>query len=108
LFSAEIGEDFARLSCEEIMETMGAKNGEYLNVKTCNFYEIDGLSGRVDAQLGLAAGGVPSLKGTYRTRSQRAVQTGKPRRETIVVRDIQTDPRTDAVLRRTLPACTRP
>jgi PAS domain S-box-containing protein len=98
-FLAEIGEDFSRLStADEIMQAVGAKIGAYLNITTCNFTDVDEARGEVTAHYGWNSKDVPSTVGTFRITQylseefERASRAG----ETFVIRDTQSDPRTDA------------
>jgi PAS domain S-box-containing protein len=98
-FLTEISEDFARLStANEIMQTVGAKIGAYLQVTTCNFADVDEDSDEVTSHYGWSSPDVPSTAGTFRISQylsqefERASRAG----ETVVIRDTQNDPRTDA------------
>lgn len=99
-FLAEINEDFAHLSSlDEVMQTVGEKVGKQLKVKTFNVCEIDEPAGKVAVDFGWQDAGVPSwLHQTFcmsdylNEEFVRASRTG----ETIVIRDTQTDPRTNA------------
>jgi PAS domain S-box-containing protein len=99
-FFADISEDFSRLSsADEMMQTVGAKIGAYLNVATCNFLEVD--ESQVEAltvSYSWATSGLPSLVGRFRIEDyldenlERASRAG----EIIVVYNTQTDRRTAA------------
>ena len=98
-FLTEIGEDFSRLSTpDEIMQTVGAKIGAYLQITTCVFTDVDEAHDRVTVHHGWSSPEVPSIVGTFRTSQylskefERASRAG----ETAVIRNTQTDPRTDA------------
>ncbi|MGI0484107.1 PAS domain S-box protein [Pantanalinema rosaneae CENA516] len=98
-FLAEIGEDLSRLStANEIMQTVGAKIGAYLQISTCNFTDVDEAHDRVTVHYGWSSPEVPSTVGTFRTSqylSQEFLQASRAG-ETVVIRNTQTDPRTDA------------
>ncbi|HEY9692595.1 MAG TPA: PAS domain S-box protein [Oculatellaceae cyanobacterium] len=98
-FLAEIGEDFSRMTtADEIMQAVGAKIGAYLKITTCNFADVDEARGEVTAHYGWNSKDVPSTVGTFRitqylsSEFERASRAG----ETFVIRDTQSDPRTDA------------
>jgi len=100
-FLAEIDRHFAQLwSVEEIMETVGAKIGAHLQVKTCCFCEVDDARGEIIVSYGWPGRDVPSLRSTYRIAEgfgdefRRANCAG----ERVVIRDAQTDPRISAPL----------
>jgi PAS domain S-box-containing protein len=97
-FLAEIAEEFSRLStADEIMQAVGAKIGAYLQITTCNFTDVDEARGEVTVHYGWNSTDVPSTVGTFRITKylseefERASRAG----ETVVIRDTQTDPRTD-------------
>jgi PAS domain S-box-containing protein len=97
-FLAEISEEFSHLSsADEIMQVVGAKIGTYLKITTCNFADVDEERGEVRANLGWNATDEPSTVGTFRITQylsgefKRASRAG----ETVVIRNTQTDPRTD-------------
>ncbi|MFQ4137264.1 PAS domain S-box protein [Nodosilinea sp. PGN35] len=98
-FLAEIGEDFSHFStANEIMQTVGAKMGAYLQITTCNFTDVDEAHDRVTVHHGWSSPEVPSTVGTFcisqylSKEFERASRAG----ETVVVGNTQTDPRTDA------------
>jgi len=98
-FLADIGEDFSRFSTpNEIMQTIGAKIGAYLQITTCNFTDVDEAHDWVTVHHGWSSPEVPSTVGTFRISHylskefERASRAG----ETVVIRNTQTDPRTDA------------
>lgn len=98
-FLADIATDMSRLStAEEIMTTVGAKVGAYLRVKTCLFVDVDDARGEVTVFDAWNSTEVPSLR--YQTirlsdfindEFSRANRTG----EGAIVRDTQTDPRSE-------------
>ncbi len=99
-FLAQITDEFTRrLSAEAIMQTVGARIGQYLNVASVNFLDID-ESAEKELTVSYFWGkpGVPILLGQYHIRDflteefERACRAG----ETYVINDTQTDPRTDA------------
>lgn len=97
-FLADIAEDFSRLSSpDEIMQTVGAKIGAYLQITTCLFTDVDEGRGEVTVHYGWNSPDVLSTAGTFRLAEyvseefQRASRAG----EMVVVRNTQTDPRTD-------------
>jgi len=98
-FLSEIAHDFSRLStADEIMQVVGAKIGAYLKITTCNFTNVDEARGEVRVDYGWNSTDVPSTVGTFGISQylseefERASRAG----ETVVVRNTQTDPRTDA------------
>ena len=97
-FLADIAEDFSRLSSpDEIMQSVGAKIGAYLQITTCLFIDVDERRGEVTVHYGWNSPDVRSTVGTFRLAEyvseefQRASRAG----EMVVVRNTQTDPRTD-------------
>ena len=97
-FLMGITEAFSRLSTvDELMQTVGAKVGEYLQVSTCDFADVDEARGEVTVHSGWNSPEVPSTVGTFRTTEYlsdefvRASLAG----ETSVICDTQSDPRTD-------------
>ncbi|MBD1914097.1 MULTISPECIES: PAS domain S-box protein [unclassified Leptolyngbya] len=98
-FLADITEDFSRLSsANEIMQTVGAKIGAYLQITTCNFADVDKAHDQVTAHYGWSSSDVPSTRGTFRISQylskefERASRAG----EMVVICNTQIDPRTDA------------
>ena len=99
-FLAEIADEFTRqLSTGEIMQTVGAKIGQYMNVASVNFLDIDESEEKeLTVSYFWGKPGVPILLGQYHIRDflteefERACRAG----ETYVINDTQTDPRTDA------------
>ncbi|MEG4809292.1 PAS domain S-box protein [Microcoleus sp. F8-D3] len=98
-FLAEIAHDFSQLStADEIVQTVEAKIGDYLQVTTCNFTDVDEANDRVTVHHGWSSPTVPSTVGTFRIShyfSQEFLQASRAG-ETIVICNTQTDPRTDA------------
>ncbi|WP_339383345.1 ATP-binding protein [Oculatella sp. LEGE 06141] len=98
-FLADIAEDFSRLSsATEIMQIVGAKIGAYLQITTCNFTDVNEERDELTVHYGWNSPDVLSTVGTFRITEylsedlQRASRAG----EMVVVRNTQTDPRTDA------------
>jgi len=98
-FLAEITEDFSLLSgTDEIMQTVGAKIGAFLNVTTCNFTDVDEENDQVIVHNGWSDPRVPSTVGSFRLSQYlnpefvRASRAG----ETVIIRDTQADARIDA------------
>ncbi|MBD1847028.1 GAF domain-containing protein [Cyanobacteria bacterium FACHB-63] len=98
-FLADITEACSRLSLpDEIMQSVGATIGAHLQITTCLFIDVDEGRGEVTVHYGWNSPDVLSTVGTFRlTESvseefQRASRAG----EMVVVRNTQTDPRTDA------------
>ena len=98
-FLANIAEDLSRLSsAHEIMQTVGAKLGAHLNLSHGLFAEIDAAQDRVVVEYAWNPSDAPDLIGVYQLSQfvteefQRAARAG----ETIVIRNTQTDVRTDA------------
>ncbi len=97
-FLAEISNDFSRLStANEIMQVVGAKIGAYLKITTCNFTDVDEGQGEVTVHYGWNSTNVPSTVGTFRIAQYLSEEFKRASRagETVVVRNTQTDPRTD-------------
>ncbi|HEY9627177.1 MAG TPA: ATP-binding protein [Coleofasciculaceae cyanobacterium] len=97
-FLADIAEDFSRLSSpDEIMQSVGTKIGAYLQITTCLFTDVDEGRGEVTVHYGWNSPDVLSTVGTFRLTEyvseefQRASRAG----EMVVIRNTQTDPRTD-------------
>lgn len=97
-FLANITEDCSRLSLpDEIMQTVGATIGAYLQITTCLFTDVDEERGEVTVHYGWNSPDVSSTVGTFclteyvSEEFQRASRAG----EMVVVRNTQTDPRTD-------------
>jgi PAS domain S-box-containing protein len=96
-FLAEIGDEMSRLStADEIMETVGAKIGAYLKVKSCMLVDVDDARGEVTVFEAWDAADMPSLRyqtlplANYLTEEfSRANRAG----ETVVMRDMNTDAR---------------
>ncbi|MBW4524340.1 MAG: PAS domain S-box protein [Phormidium tanganyikae FI6-MK23] len=96
-FLAEITDDMSRLStAEEIMETVGAKIGAYLEVKSCLFVDVDDARGEVTVFDAWNTAGVPSLRHqTIRLSDFISEEFSRANRsgEGAVVRNTRTDPR---------------
>ena len=100
IFLAQVTDEFTRrLSAQEIMQTVGAKIGQYLNLASVNFLDIDETQEKeLTVSYFWGKPGVPILLGQYYIRDfltqefERACRAG----ETYVINDTQTDPRTDA------------
>ena len=98
-FLAEISQDLARLtSVDEMMQTVGAKIGAYLNLSNCAFAEINEAADEVVINYDWHQANVPSLVGVYRISELVTDEFHKTIRagEIFVVCDTQTDTRTDA------------
>ncbi len=98
-FLAEISQRLVSLTTvNEIMRTVGAKIGAYLNLSACAFVEINEAAGEAAITHDWHREDVPSLVGVYRLADyltdefQRAGRAG----EIFVVSDTQTDWRTGA------------
>jgi PAS domain S-box-containing protein len=97
-FLIGITEEFSRLStADEIMQVVGAKIGAYLKITTCNFTDVDEARGEVTVHYGWNSMDVPSTVGTFRITEYLSEEFERTSRagETFVIRDTQTDPRTD-------------
>jgi PAS domain S-box-containing protein len=93
-------EAFSHLStADEIMQVVGAKVGEYLNVTTCNFADVDEARGEVMAHYGWNSPDMPRTVGTFRITEYLNEEFVRANRdgETFVICDTQTDPRTDGL-----------
>ncbi len=96
-FLADITDAMSRLStAEEIMTTVGAHIGAYLNIKSCMLVDVDDAHGEVTVFEAWDAADMPSLRyqtlplANYLTEEfSRASRAG----ETVVMRDMRTDPR---------------
>jgi PAS domain S-box-containing protein len=98
-FLADIADDFSRLSsADEIMQTVGAKIGAYLKITTCNFNDVDESQREVTVHYGWNSTEVPSTMGTFRIKDYLSEEFEQASRcgETFVIRDTQTDLRTNA------------
>lgn len=98
-FLAEIADELSRLStAEEIMQTVGAKIGAYLTVKSCLFVEVDDARGEVHVFDAWHTADVPSLRyHTIRLSDYISDEFSRANRagDVVVVRDTQTDPRAE-------------
>lgn len=97
-FLASVSEDLAQLNTvDEIMQTVGAKIGEYLNLSLCCFSEISEAEDKAIVIHDWHHADTPSIIGVYNLKEylseefQRAGRAG----EVFVVRDVYADPRTD-------------
>lgn len=95
---AEIAEEFSHLSsAQDIMRAVGEKVGHYLNISNCLFAEINEGQNQAIVDYTWHTPDTPDVRGVYRLSDfitpefQQAARAG----ETIVIRDTQTDPRTD-------------
>jgi PAS domain S-box-containing protein len=98
-FLTEIQDEFTRLvSADEIMQTVGAKIGAYLNVTHCTFVEIDDAQDTAVCEYGWHTSDTPSSVGVYQLSEfvSAEFQQAARARETIVINDTQTDTRVDA------------
>lgn len=97
---ADITDNFSRLSsAAEIMQMVGAKVKEFLNISTCLFAEVDEENDRVSVEWAWSGDAdVPNVMGVYRLSEfvTEKFQDAARRGETIVVRDTQNDSLTDA------------
>ncbi|MGB3202698.1 MAG: PAS domain-containing protein [Nodosilinea sp.] len=96
-FLAEIAAEFAQLSsADEIMQTVGAKIGAYLNLFACAFVEIDDAEVNANINFAWHATGTPNPVGTYCIADfvTEGFRRAARHQETIVVRDVKTDART--------------
>ncbi|MBE9156682.1 response regulator [Nodosilinea sp. LEGE 06152] len=98
-FLSDIAADFARLSAaDEIMQTVGAKIGAYLNLSVCAFAEIDAAGENAVIDYAWHRPEAHDVVGVYRLSEfvtdefLRAVRN----QETVVVSNTQADPRTVA------------
>ncbi|HKQ72714.1 MAG TPA: PAS domain S-box protein [Blastocatellia bacterium] len=98
-FLAEISHDLARLTgVNEIMRTVGAKIGEYLDLSLCAFVEINEAADEAAVTNDWHRDDAPGLVGVYRigdfvtSEFQEASHAG----ELFVVRDMAADPRANA------------
>lgn len=98
-FLSCVTSELATLSTqEEILEAVGVLVGEYLNVSSFSFVDIDDDADVCTIQHGWVMDGVPSRKGSFRLKDYvnedfvRASQAG----QTIVIRDTGKDERADA------------
>jgi PAS domain S-box-containing protein len=96
---AEISQDLARLDgVAEIMQTVGAKIGAYLNLSACAFVEIYDAANEAIVNHAWNQENVPKLVGIYQLKDfltdefQKAARAG----EMFIVRDTATDSRTNA------------
>jgi PAS domain S-box-containing protein len=97
-FLADITEACSRLSLpDEIMQSVGATIGAYLQITTCLFVDVDERRGEVTVHHGWNSPDVLSTVGTFRLAEyvSEEFQQASRAREMVVVRDTQTDPRTD-------------
>jgi PAS domain S-box-containing protein len=96
---AEVSEDFARLvTPDDIMQTVGAKLGAYLKLTNLSLVEVDDACGKLTVDYSWGRADTPSLVRTYRLEEylSKEVRNASRAGVTVVVRDTQTDPRTDA------------
>ncbi|MEB3213891.1 MAG: PAS domain S-box protein, partial [Leptolyngbyaceae bacterium] len=97
-FLANIATEFSRLSsANETMQTIGAKIGQYLNLSICAFAEIDDAEEEAVIHYSWHDDDIPDVLGAYHISDfvsddfRQAVHN----RETVVIQDTSTDPRTD-------------
>jgi PAS domain S-box-containing protein len=98
-FLTEIQDEFARLVlADEIMQAVGAKIGAYLNVSHCTFAEIDEAQERAVIEYDWHTSDLPDIIGVYQLSEfvSEEFQQAARAKETIVINNTQTDPRTDA------------
>ena len=98
-FLTEIQDEFARLvSADEIMQTVGAKIGAYLNVSHCLFADIDQAQDKAIVAYDWHTSDAQSLIGVHQLSelgSEEFLQAVRAR-ETVVICNTQTDGRLDA------------
>ncbi|WP_306299017.1 ATP-binding protein [Nostoc sp. T09] len=98
-FLAEIQNDCARLTtADEIMQTVGAKIGSYLNLSICAFVDVDEAQERAIVHHTWHREDAPNLIGTYRISEfvTEAFYTAVRAGDIIIVNDTNTDARTHA------------
>jgi PAS domain S-box-containing protein len=98
-FLTEIQDEFTRLvSADEIMQTVGAKIGAYLNVAHCLFTYIDEAQDKAVCEYDWHTSDTPSSVGVYQLSdfANEEFRRAARARETIVVGNTQTDARVDA------------
>lgn len=98
-FLSEIGDEFARLSnADELMHTVGQKLGEYLHISSCVFADVDDARGKLAVGYAWNASDVPSLRRSFHITEYLTEEFARASRagEMVVIRNTQTDPRTDA------------
>jgi PAS domain S-box-containing protein len=104
-FLTEIQDEFTRLvSADEIMQTIGAKIGTYLNVARCMFSEIDRAQDKIVIEYDWHTSDLPELSGVYRLSESvtEELQLAARAREPIVICNTQTDARVDADVHKAL------
>jgi PAS domain S-box-containing protein len=97
-FLASVSEDLAQLrTADELMQVVGAKIGEYLNLSLCSFVEISEAENRAVVTHNWHRRDVPSIAGAYNLREYLSEEFERVARagEVFVVRDVFSDPRTD-------------
>jgi len=95
----EVSKDLANLSTpDEIVQTVGARVGEFLQLSGCVFVDVDEAQGELIVHHGWTMEGVPSLKQTFRLQDYLTEEFSRAcrARETVIVRDTGHDDRTDA------------
>jgi PAS domain S-box-containing protein len=97
-FLSRVADDFASLSGpDEILQTIGARLGEHLNIATCNFSDVHAERKALSVSYSWRRSGVPSVLRTFRIdqilspEAQARCRAGK----TILVSDAAHDPQTD-------------
>ncbi len=98
-FLTEIADVMSRLSTvEEMMGTAGAKIAAYLNLAAVSFLDIDEAGGLIHVNYGWAQPNRPGVLGTYRMEEMGNQEWKRANRagEMTILRDTQTDPRTNA------------
>ncbi len=98
-FLAEISRDLSALNgIDEIMQTVGAKIGAYLNLSVCAFVEVNETKNEAVINHAWHRKDVPDVKGAYHLSeyvSDDFLTVGRAG-ENFIVSDTQTDARTDA------------
>jgi len=98
-FLAEIDREFAYLSkADEIMKAVGAKIGNYLQITTCSFTDVQESEDRVTVDYGWSDASVLSTEDTFRLSRYLNEEFMQASREgkTVVINDTQNDSRTAA------------
>jgi PAS domain S-box-containing protein len=98
-FLAEMTEDLSRLSTtDEIMRTVGAKVGTYLNTSNCLFAEVNEAQDQAIVEYTWHTPETPNATEGYQLSdfiTEELRQTARSG-ETLIIRDTQTDPRIDS------------
>lgn len=99
VFLLQLSDDLSRLSDpDDVMQVMATRIGERMSLSACVFADVDDERGLITVHQGWTADGVPGLEPTFRIADyltdefQRAARAGRP----LIVRDVVTDPRSNA------------